>query len=484
MSGESYDEESSSFMNDDFEEFPENGEKKSLFDDESFSEDENLARLVKKSKKIEDERLQAYEDARLEDEEIDEHYQFILPTDEELATEKELGISIDIVKARIEEVLRVLQNFKELRYENTPRKRYIKVLKGDVAYYYGYIPDLIDKLFFLFGPVEAVEYMAASEEPRPVTIRVNTLKTRRDDLAQALINRGVNLDPIPWCKVGLQIYDSTIPIGATPEYLAGHYMLQSASSWTPVLALDPKPNERVLDMASSPGGKTTHIAALMKNTGTLFANDYSKDRTVSLTANIYRMGIRNCVVTNYDGREIPSKISGFDRVLLDAPCTGLGIVSKDPSVKVKRDSSDIEIMAYDQKQLLLAAIDAVNANSETGGFIVYSTCSITVEENEAVVNYVLNNRNVVLVDTGLEFGVEGRTKYLKHRFHPSLKLTRRFYPHTYNMDGFYVAKLQKLPDNQKKQKTKKNANTKSQKKRKRNSSGNQQQNNNKKRRIE
>lgn len=147
-----------------------------------------------------------------------------------------------------------------------------------------------------------------------------------------------------------KIFDSTVPIGATPEYLAGHYMIQSASSWLPVIALDPQPGERVLDMAAAPGGKTTYIgthkcfmlttmnsrdvAAMMKNTGYLFANDASKDRIKALSANVHRLGVTNCVVTHHDGRDVVAHLKNLDRVLLDAPCTGLGIVSKDPSVKV------------------------------------------------------------------------------------------------------------------------------------------------------
>ena len=126
---------------------------------------------------------------------------------------------------------------------------------------------------------QAIEFFEANEVPRPVTIRTNTLRTRRRDLAQALINRGVNLEPIgKWTNVGLQVFESSVPIGATPEYLAGHYMLQAASSFLPVIALSPQPGERVLDMASAPGGKTTHMAALMQNTGVVFANDANKAR--------------------------------------------------------------------------------------------------------------------------------------------------------------------------------------------------------------
>jgi 25S rRNA (cytosine2870-C5)-methyltransferase len=124
--------------------------------------------------------------------------------------------------------------------------------------------------------------------------------------------------------------------GATPEYLAGHYMLQAASSFLPVISLSPQPNERILDMASAPGGKTSHIAALMQNTGVIFANDANKARTKSLTANIHRLGCKNVVVCSYDGREFPKVLGGFDRVLLDAPCSGTGVISKDPSVKTNK----------------------------------------------------------------------------------------------------------------------------------------------------
>ncbi len=167
-----------------------------------------------------------------------------------------------------------------------------------------------------------------------MTIRTNTLRARRRDLAQALIKRGVNLEPIgKWSNVGLQVFESRVPVGATPEYLAGHYMLQAASSFLPVMALGPQPKERVLDMASAPGGKTTYMSALMENSGLVFANDSNKDRLKSLSANVHRMGCKNVVVCNYDGRMFPKVMGGFDRVLLDAPCSGTGVITRDPSVK-------------------------------------------------------------------------------------------------------------------------------------------------------
>jgi len=238
------------------------------------------------------------------------------------------------------------------------------------------------------------------------------------------------------------VFESSVPIGATPEYLAGHYMLQAASSFLPVIALSPEPHERVLDMASAPGGKTTHMAALMQNTGVIFANDANKARTKSLTANVHRLGCKNVVVCSYDGREFPKVMGGFDRVLLDAPCSGTGVISKDASVKINKTERDFTLLSHLQKQLILCAIDSVNPTSKTGGYLVYSTCSVTIDENEAVVDYALRKRpNVHLVDTGLEFGRPGYSSFRGKSFHASIKLTRRFYPHVHNMDGFFVAKF-------------------------------------------
>lgn len=244
--------------------------------------------------------------------------------------------------------------------------------------------------------------------------------------------------------MGLVIFNSTVPLGATPEYLAGHYMIQGASSMLPVIALAPQENERVLDMCSAPGGKGSHIAAVMKNTGVLFANDANRDRIKAVVANFHRLGIVNAIVSCEDATKFRNIMTGFDRVLLDAPCTGTGVVSKDPSVKTTKSEIDVQRCYNLQRKLLLTAIDCVDAKSSTGGYVVYSTCSVLPEENEWVIDYALKKRNVKLVPLGIDFGEPGFTKFRQHRYHPSLNLCRRFYPHTNNMDGFFVAKLKKF----------------------------------------
>ena len=359
------------------------------------------------------------------------------------------GLSADykLLRTRITDTLRILGDLANLGKPGKSRADYTSLLVKDICTYYGYTPYLAEKLFSLFTPSEAFAFFEANETPRPVVIRTNTLKTNRRSLAQALINRGVVLEPVgKWSKVGLQVFESPVPLGATPEYLAGHYILQAASSFLPVMALAPQPHERVLDMASAPGGKTTYMSALMRNTGCILANDANKDRAKGLIGNIHRLGCKNTIVSHLDAREFPKAIGGFDRVLLDAPCSGTGVISKDPSVKTSKTERDFLALPHMQKQLLLAAIDSVNHHSKTGGYIVYSTCSVTVEENEGVVDYVLRKRpNVKLVDTGLgNFGSEGMRSYMGKKFNDKMSLTRRYFPHRENVDGFFVCKLKKI----------------------------------------
>jgi len=356
--------------------------------------------------------------------------------------EPEPAKDIATLKQRIEDTVLTLTNFNSKTAKRS-HSELIHTLCKDLSLLYGYSEELARYFLDMFPPAEAVQFMEANERQRPLTLRANTLKVKRRILAQQLIARGASVEPVgDWTKVGLTVTESPVPIGATPEYLSGKYMIQSASSLLPVIALGPKPGETVLDMAAAPGGKTTHIAQLMENNGTLFANDFKADRVKSLVANLHRLGVTNAVVSNLDGRELPKLLPKVDRVLLDAPCSGSGIISRDPSVKVKRGKEDFLENSKIQRELGLAAIDLL----EEGGVLVYSTCSVSVEENEAVVDYLLKRRHVKVlpIEDVMPFASAGLTAFKGDHFHPTVKLARRVYPHVHNLDGFFVCKLEKL----------------------------------------
>ena len=409
---------------------------KDIEEEEEELEEEN--EMKEEEEELEEEEEKSEEKKEKKEEEPEEE-------EEELAPIDTMNLDMSEINIRIQKIVDILADFKNKKDPNKSRNDYINELKNLLMQYYDYNEEICNLIMNLFPPNEAVEFMEDNNTQKLVTIRTNTLKTKRRELAKTLIARNINLDPLAeWTKVGLKIISSSVPIGATPEYLAGHYMLQSPSSFLPVLALDPQPGEKILDMCASPGGKATYIGQLMKNQGILVANDMKKERIKSLFFNIHRLGIKNSIITNYDARNFPKFYNSFDRILLDAPCSGLGVISKDQSVKVNRTYKEVLNNSRVQKELILAAIDSCNVKSS--GIIVYSTCSIAVEENEWVVDYALKHRYVKCIETGFELGEPGLTSFREKHFHPTLKNTRRIYPHIHNMDGFYVAKLKKYAD--------------------------------------
>ncbi|MCL4118233.1 UNVERIFIED_CONTAM: hypothetical protein GTU68_022552 [Idotea baltica] len=385
--------------------------------DESDEDEDGFDRMEKQSKKIEREKkkVEVESEAALKD--AARNVGVEIPTLEEVQKELKENPDMQAISLRIKDIIFVLAKFKERRAEGRSRGDYLSVLEHDLCAFYSYNTFLMKKLMDIFPLSELVDFLEANEVPRPVTLRTNTLKTRRKQLAQSLINQGVNMDVIPWSKVGLVVYSNgSVPLGATMEYLCGHYILQGASSFLPVVALAPKENEKILDMCAAPGGKSTHIAAMMRNTGVLISNDFNRDRTKALVGNFHRMGISNSVITCLDGRKIAKRMTNyFDRVLVDAPCSGTGVISKDEQVKVSKEAKDVKRCTHMQKELLLSAIDSVDAKSRTGGYICYSSCSILCEENEEVINYALRKRNVKLVPTGLEVGKEGFVNFKGNR---------------------------------------------------------------------
>lgn len=298
-------------------------------------------------------------------------------------------------------------------------------------------PFFLEKIANMFNEEERIVFLEESEKKRPVVIRVNTLKTTKKELVKNLSQRGMAIENLDFYNSCLTIYDSKVPIGATPEYLDGWYYIQGASSILSVINLDVKEHMSVLDMCASPGGKSTFIAEMMKNTGMLYLVENNPDRISSLAGNLLRMGVQNSVVINMNVLEL--EIEKVDRVLLDAPCSGTGTISKDGKAKTLAED-DLRRYAETQKKLILKGFDSLKGN----GIMIYSTCSVLADENECVVEYLLRKRkNAKILECEGNVGKRGFTAFRGMFFDAKMKYARRIFPHIHNMDGFFFVKILK-----------------------------------------
>lgn len=272
--------------------------------------------------------------------------------------------------------------------------------------------------------------------PRPA-LRINTLRVDESEALEVLRAKGVKLQRIPGVPCGYW-YESSFSLGATPEFLQGWYYLQEAASQLPVLALDPKPGERVLDMAAAPGSKTTQAAQLMADEGVIAALDDDAVRLQSLRNNLERMGISCVACYKKDARFADDLGVVFDKVLLDAPCSGNFCIEED--YFTTRTLQDIRGRSRVQKELLKAAYKCLRP----GGVLVYSTCSLEPEEDELVVDWFLGRfKDMRLVPTGLRLGSSALTDVLGEELDESLHLAKRLWPSRSGTQGFFVAKLVK-----------------------------------------
>jgi len=259
-------------------------------------------------------------------------------------------------------------------------------------------------------------------------IRVNTLKIDQKELIKRLRQKGMELKRIPFLKNGYYI-DADFSPGATPEYLLGYYYIQEAASQAVGEVLNPKKGEHVLDMCAAPGSKTTHFSQLMENKGVLVALDSNLSRMDALKNNIERMGCENVIIYRKDAEFADDLEVEFDKISLDAPCSGNFMIEEDWFEK--RNLDDIQALAKKQKKMIATAIEIL----KKGGILVYSTCSLEPEENEEVIEYALKNFNVELLPTNLTVGSPGITE--------KTKLCRRFWPDETGTQGFFIAKLVK-----------------------------------------
>jgi NOL1/NOP2/sun family putative RNA methylase len=299
---------------------------------------------------------------------------------------------------------------------------------------YGYDEWLISRFLQYVPDVEA--FLEKMEKPPTKYIRVNTLKTTSKDLAMRLTEKGFELGDTAIAEV-LAVKKAPIAIGATNEYLLGHYYIQDLSSCMAVEALDAGEGQAVLDMAAAPGGKTTFIAQKMKNTGSIIALEPVQKRARSMSFNTDRLGVCNACICMLDALDAAASLGTFDRVLLDAPCSCEGVIAKDPTRKTSHTPQDVDFCSSRQEKMLKVAIQV----TRPGGIIVYSTCSFAPEENEAMVDRAVKEFGVRVEPIG--FGSEGIGSFAGADFHPSVKNARRFYPHLHDTTGFFIARLRK-----------------------------------------
>jgi 16S rRNA (cytosine1407-C5)-methyltransferase len=301
---------------------------------------------------------------------------------------------------------------------------------------------ILSYLNSLYGDDSARKYSDFINEEPAQYLRVNLLKTNKQELTATLRdNYSIITEDIPGLPFTLKVTEGKEKVSKTIEHINGMFYMQGLSSMLPPLVLDAQPGETILDLCSAPGSKTTEIGEMMLNRGTLVANEIALNRVKMLVYNIDRMNLVNAGVLHYKG-ELLSKIyfEYFDRILVDAPCSGLGIIQKKEEVNNWWSVDKAEMLGDLQVRLLVAAVKM----AKPGGEIVYSTCTLTPEENEFVVNTILKRYPVEIEPINLPVpSRDGFTSFNDVQLNPSLKEARRILPWEINSDGFFIVKLRK-----------------------------------------
>jgi NOL1/NOP2/sun family putative RNA methylase len=292
-------------------------------------------------------------------------------------------------------------------------------------------------------------FLEIIKQPAQNSIRCNTLKISPNELIKRLKSKGwiihQHFSDYPELMV---IKNNLAPgeLGRSLEHLLGYYYVQEIASMLPILALKPKPGEKILDLAAAPGSKTTQIAAKMNNTGLIIANDVSIGRISILATNLERCGISNTIITRKQGFELCKKLKQqnflFDKILLDAPCSGEGTLRSSQATAKMWNIQSVKNLSNIQKSLIASAIELLKPNGE----IVYSTCTHAPEENEEVLDFVLKKFNNIRVET-INLPVkcrQGLTYWNNKNYDKSIEKSCRIYPQDNDTEGFFVAKLRRI----------------------------------------
>lgn len=279
--------------------------------------------------------------------------------------------------------------------------------------------------------VAETEQLAAwFNQPPKIDLRVNILQTTVAKVANALSAAGVSVSPLSPLPQALRITTSAGAIETIPGYKEGWWVVQDSSAQLVTHLLDPQPGETIIDACAAPGGKTTHIAELMGDNGCVIACDRNLKRLQKVQENAQRLQLKSIQIHQGDSRHL-TDLPAADRVLLDAPCSGLGTLHKRPDIRWRQNKSAIEELSGIQRELLEQAATWI----EPGGILVYATCTINPQENEKVIQSFLAThpewkiKSPAISDLWSQFiNSEGWIKV---------------YPHRYDMDGFFMVKLQK-----------------------------------------
>jgi NOL1/NOP2/sun family putative RNA methylase len=277
------------------------------------------------------------------------------------------------------------------------------------------------------------DFKAIQRLPLFNSARINTLKIKRTSLLERLEAEAVPYQTFGWYPLGLRL-DVESP-GKLLENLLGYIHIQEEVSMVPPLVLDPQPGEQVLDLCASPGSKTSQISQMMKNRGLIVANEPSLARIAPLRSNCERLGVLNAAITRYDGRRFPR--GAFDRILVDAPCSGEGRERRGPGTLAKSSCK----RSLDLQALQIGLLKNAIRLAKPGGVVVYSTCTYAPEENETVVEKVLNEARLEQISISGLKECPGITAWNGEPLNDDLKKCARYYPHLNDTGGFFVARL-------------------------------------------
>ncbi len=282
-------------------------------------------------------------------------------------------------------------------------------------------------------------FQQALRRPLPRCIWANPQKTTTDDLETYLRDASIAVEPIPWRRGAYRLIDCPNP-GSRFGYIAGLYQVQEEASMLPVSLMGLSSQQRILDLCAAPGSKTTLMAATDGQRASIIANDRNYHRMAPLARSIDRLGLTNISLLTEDGTNLPSSVGTFDRVLVDAPCSGEGTSRKIPGLSAASDD-DFARLCSVQRALLKRALELCRP----GGRVLYSTCTYAPEENEAIVDSILrefgDQWSLVPARIAGFSAAPGLVRWGDQSFDPSLSKALRVYPHHQDTGGFFIAVL-------------------------------------------